>query len=87
MNIFAQPKRILLKMVNTANPAVGGKMRNVGNQQQETEALRQRLDHVEDELRKVRSVVQTLNHDLDESRRLNLRAAELMDVAFNQLAN
>ena len=85
MNIFAQPKRILLKMVNKANPAVGGKMRNVAHQQQETEALRQRLDHVEDELRKVRSVVQTLNHDLDESRRLNLRAAELMDVAFSEL--
>ncbi|NYG18322.1 hypothetical protein BJ956_002841 [Arthrobacter psychrochitiniphilus] len=30
-------------------------------------------------------MVETLNQDLDESRRLDLRAAELMDVAFSEL--
>lgn len=48
--------------------------------------MQYRLDQLENEVRGLRTHVENLNRDLDESRRLNLRAAELMDLTFTHLA-
>lgn len=48
--------------------------------------MQYRLDQLENEVRDLRTHMKTLNRDLDESRRLNLRAAELMDLTFAHLA-
>lgn len=54
---------------------------------QQSEELAHRVSELEQRVQALEATVETLNRDLDESRRLNLRAAELMDIAFVQLAN
>lgn len=85
MSIFDGPKHLALKIVDKVSPSCGETLRRVAHLPRTNEALIQRLDKVEGELHELRGVLGTLNRDLDESRRLNLRAAELMDVAFSQL--
>lgn len=48
--------------------------------------LESRLVSLEIALREQSALLARLEADLDESRRLNLRAAELLDIAFNQLS-
>lgn len=81
------PKQVFQTVVEAVGPHCG--KNREGNQEPSAEIteLHQRLNRIEGELRELRNLTDTLNHDLDESRRLNLRAAELMDVAFTQLAN
>lgn len=86
MSVFNTPKKIAVKIVDAVSPSYGQYMRNVAHQPENNDALNRRVDQVEGELRDLRAVVETLNRDLDESRRLNLRAAELFDIAFTQLA-
>lgn len=86
MSIFNTPKKIAVKIVDVVSPSCGQNMRKMAKRPEENAALNRRLDQVEDEVRDLRNVVETLNRDLDESRRLNLRAAELFDIAFTQLA-
>lgn len=50
------------------------------------ETLVQRLDKVEGELHEPREAMEKLNCHLDGSRQLDLRSAELLDLAFSQLA-
>lgn len=80
------PKKIATKIVDTVSPSTAKLLRSAASQPGENEALHRRLDEIAGELRELKSVVETLNRDLDESRRLNLRAAELFDIAFSQLA-
>ncbi|MEV8143915.1 hypothetical protein [Specibacter sp. NPDC078709] len=86
MSVFNVPKQIVMKFVGTISPDFADDIRTLAHQPQENEALRQRLDKLEGDVRELRGTVDTLNRDLDDSRRLNLRAAELMDIAFNELA-
>ena len=86
MSILTVPKQIALKIVGAVSPACADNIRSLAHQPEENEALRRRLEHVEGELRDLRGTVETLKRDLDESRRLNLRASELMDIAFSELA-
>ncbi len=50
------------------------------------QGLTERLDRLQAEVDRLRSEVARLDADLDESRRLNLRAAELLDVVYERLA-
>ena len=86
MSILRVPKAIASKILNSVSPACGQNLRRMSQQPQETERLRHGLEQLEGQVRDLRAMVESLNVDLDESRRLNLRAAELMDVAFTQLA-
>lgn len=47
--------------------------------------LEDRMDQLAAEIDRLRSEVTRLDADLDESRRLNLRAAELLDMVFELL--
>lgn len=85
MSIFSAPKHVAAKIVDRISPSCGKNLRSVVNQPAHNEAVIHRLDELEHQVHELRSVVETLNRDLDESRRLNLRATELMDVAFNEL--
>jgi hypothetical protein len=49
-------------------------------------ALEARLVSAETQIREQGAQLARLEADLDESRRLNLRAAELMDITFNELS-
>ncbi len=51
------------------------------------QGLTERLDRLQAEVDRLRSEVARLDADLDESRRLNLRAAELLDVVYERLAH
>lgn len=75
-----------MKLDGTVCPACANTIRLMAHQLEENDALRRRLEQFEGGLRDLRGIVETLNCDLDESRRLNLRAAEPMDVAFSELA-
>lgn len=81
------PKQVFQTVVEAVGPHRGKNREGNKEPSAEITELHQRLNHIEGELRELRNLTETLNHDLDESRRLNLRAAELMDVAFTQLAN
>jgi uncharacterized tellurite resistance protein B-like protein len=48
-------------------------------------ALAEAVERLENELGDLRDEVARLDRDLDESRRLNLRAAELLDIVFEHL--
>lgn len=86
MSIFEIPKQIVVKAANKVSPGCVDRMRSISRAPEESDKLTQRVNQLEHELASLRGVVETLNRDLDESRRLNLRAAEIMDVAFAQLA-
>lgn len=86
MSIFSVPKAFATKIVDTLSPACGQNLRRIVQQPQETDGIRHSLEQLEGQVHDLRAQVETLNRDLDESRRLNLRAAELMDIAFTQLA-
>ncbi|MGO4384598.1 hypothetical protein [Specibacter sp. RAF43] len=85
MSAFEILKVALLKIVGRISPSAAHHLKAFSRQPEETEALRHRVERLERELGDLRGLVETLNRDLDESRRLNLRAAEVMDVAFGQL--
>lgn len=86
MSILSVPKAVAAKVVDTLSPACGQNLRRIVHQPRETDGIRHSLEQLEGQVRDLRAQVETLNRDLDESRRLNLRAAELMDIAFTQLA-
>lgn len=48
----------------------------------EHDEVRESLHRLEREVQELREQLAVLNADLDESRRLNLRAAELLDLAY-----
>jgi molecular chaperone GrpE (heat shock protein) len=58
--------------------------------QQENEAtdvgVAETVRRLEKELRELRAEVARLDADLDESRRLNLRAAELLDMVYEHVS-
>lgn len=53
----------------------------------EVARLRAQLKDVAAESLEMRSELSRLDEDLDESRRLNLRAAELLDIVFTELSS
>lgn len=86
MSIFNVPKQIATKIIDTLSPSWGQKLRQVAQQPQENDDIHRRLAQLEAEVVGLRDRMETLNGDLDESRRLNLRASEIMDITFTQLA-
>lgn len=51
----------------------------------ESDDLAEQLQALRSEVEQLRADVVRLDADLDESRRLNLRAAELLDVVYEEL--
>lgn len=86
MSILSVPKALATKLADSISPTCSSNLRRMLQQPQETDSIRHSLEQLQGEVRDLRTQVETLNRDLDESRRLNLRAAELMDIAFTQLA-
>jgi uncharacterized tellurite resistance protein B-like protein len=86
MSTPGAPKHALMNVIRKVTPAGADALAAIPAQQRELHELRERLERAERDIRELRDTVATLNRDLDESRRLNLRAAELMDVAFTQLS-
>lgn len=50
------------------------------------DGLQVRVEEAERDLRRLSDTVRRLDSDLDESRRLNLRAAELLDIVLTDLS-
>ena len=59
--------------------------RDVGMRFEGTDDLAEQLGALRTEVEQLRAEVVRLDADLDESRRLNLRAAELLDVVYEEL--
>ena len=59
--------------------------RDVGMRFDGTDDLAEQLGALRTEMEQLRAEVVRLDADLDESRRLNLRAAELLDVVYEEL--
>ena len=72
----------------TSQPAepLAGLREQVRQLRSELGELAAELRRSREEIGQLRSEIGRLDGDLDESRRLNLRAAELLDVVFTQLA-
>ncbi|WP_125609600.1 hypothetical protein [Specibacter cremeus] len=85
MSNHSAPKRFIVKAVDRVSPGTAAALRAGATLPEEVAELRGRLEAAERGLAELRATVDVLNRDLDESRRLNLRAAELMDVAFTEL--
>lgn len=85
MSIFEIPKQLVVKTAEKVSPGCVDKIRSMSHQPEVADKLAHRVCQLELEVAQLRGIVETLNRDLDESRRLNLRAAELMDVAFSEL--
>lgn len=56
-----------------------------GHSEKTRESLAATVYRLEEELDAVRKDIVRLDADLDESRRLNLRAAELLDIVYEHL--
>ncbi|WP_104089436.1 methyltransferase domain-containing protein [Arthrobacter sp. GMC3] len=82
MSVLDFPQRVTRKVARTLR-----EMRGKGTEAHDAGSSGRRIARLEHDLQELQRKVLTLNRDLDESRRLNLRAAELMDVAFKQLSS
>lgn len=70
----------------SSGPDLESRLTSVEIQLTELNAQVGRLMGLESALKEQGAQLGRLEADLDESRRLNLRAAELLDIAFNQLS-
>jgi chromosome segregation ATPase len=67
------------------NDAVHEAVTEHGSLADQVQEVTLRLNEAEANLAEMRTQVDRLDHDLDESRRLNLRAAELLDLVYAHL--
>ncbi len=68
------------------SPRTAAALRTLRTQPAHTRELENRIQLAEQSMERLRLDITRLDSDLDESRRLNLRAAELLDIAFTHLS-
>ena len=87
MNVRAAIGGHAISTLNKVRPNMSSRVRGFGRKVLGIPALESRLVEAESALEAVRTELTRLDADLDESRRLNLRAAELLDIVFSELAS
>ncbi len=87
MNVRAAIGRRAIAALNKVSPNIVDRVRSFGRDELRIPALESRLVQAETALEAIRTELARLDADLDESRRLNLRAAELLDIVFSELAS
>lgn len=86
MTMMFKPKKSIIRIIRKVSPEGAHLIESLRTLDPEIRDLRNRLEGFEKEITLLREKVENLDRDLDESRRLNLRAAELMDIAFMKLS-